>query len=131
LFDLGLSLPELALIGVVALVVLGPERLPKLARTAGLWLGRARRFLTEVKRDIDQEIRSSELDALKDVGKDLRQAGDEFGHAVSDMKQGVEQSVETAAQSAEKPELLEAIEDGGAAGRGPAPEAVPAEHGKV
>jgi len=60
MFDIGFW--ELAIIGVVALLVIGPERLPRVARTAGLWLGRARRFVSTVKADIDREIAA---DALK------------------------------------------------------------------
>jgi sec-independent protein translocase protein TatB len=59
MFDVGFW--ELALIGLVMLVVVGPERLPKLARTAGLWLGRGRRMLSSVKAEIDREIKADEL----------------------------------------------------------------------
>jgi sec-independent protein translocase protein TatB len=59
MFDVGFF--ELLLLGVVALLVVGPERLPKLARTAGMWLGRGRRFITSVKEDIDREIKADEL----------------------------------------------------------------------
>lgn len=59
MFDVGFF--ELLLIGVVALLVVGPERLPKVARTAGMWLGRGRRFITNVKDDIDREIKADEL----------------------------------------------------------------------
>jgi sec-independent protein translocase protein TatB len=59
MFDIGAL--ELILIGVVALLVVGPERLPKLARTAGLWAGRARRAFMSVKDEIDREIKSDEL----------------------------------------------------------------------
>ena len=59
MFDIGFW--ELAIIGVVALLVIGPERLPRGARTAGLWLGRARRFVSTVKADIDREIAADEL----------------------------------------------------------------------
>jgi sec-independent protein translocase protein TatB len=59
MFDIGFW--ELLVIGVVALLVIGPERLPKVARTAGLWLGRARRFVSSVKADIDREIAAEEL----------------------------------------------------------------------
>lgn len=52
---------ELALIGVVMLLVVGPERLPKVARTAGLWVGKARRTLSAVKSEIDREIKAEEL----------------------------------------------------------------------
>jgi len=59
MFDIGAL--ELVLVGVVALLVVGPERLPKLARTAGLWVGRARRALLSVKQEIDREIKAEEL----------------------------------------------------------------------
>lgn len=59
MFDIGFW--ELTVIGVVALLVIGPERLPRVARTAGLWLGRARRFVTSVKADIDRELAAEEL----------------------------------------------------------------------
>ena len=59
MFDVGFW--ELMLIGVVALVVIGPERLPGVARTAGKWLGKGKRMLTDVKAEIDQEIKAEEL----------------------------------------------------------------------
>jgi len=59
MFDIGFW--ELLVIGVVALLVIGPERLPKVARTTGLWVGRARRFVATVKADIDREIAADEL----------------------------------------------------------------------
>lgn len=59
MFDVGFW--ELVLIAVVALVVIGPERLPKVARIAGMWLGRARRTLASVKAEIDRELKTAEL----------------------------------------------------------------------
>lgn len=59
MFDIGAL--ELILVGVVALLVVGPERLPKLARTAGLWVGHARRALVSVKEEIDREVKAEEL----------------------------------------------------------------------
>lgn len=59
MFDVGFW--ELALIGLVALLVVGPERLPRIARTAGLWIGRARRTLGSVKAEIDRELKAEEL----------------------------------------------------------------------
>jgi sec-independent protein translocase protein TatB len=52
---------ELILIMVVALLVVGPERLPGVARQAGLWIGKARRFVNSVRSDIEREIRSEEI----------------------------------------------------------------------
>ncbi len=52
---------EMVMVGVVALIVVGPERLPGLARTVGLWLGRTRYFVSSVKAEIDREIRADAL----------------------------------------------------------------------
>ncbi len=65
MFDVGFW--ELAIIGVVALVIVGPERLPGLARTVGLWVGKGRRMISEVKRDIDRELKASEMADLSSV----------------------------------------------------------------
>ena len=64
MFDIGFI--ELCLIGVVALLVIGPERLPSVARTAGLWFGRMRRFVTTVKADIDQQLKAEDLKKIMD-----------------------------------------------------------------
>ena len=59
MFDVGFW--ELSLIALVALLVIGPERLPKVARVAGLWIGRGRRMIGSVKADIEREIKAEEL----------------------------------------------------------------------
>ncbi|QVL47771.1 MAG: twin-arginine translocase subunit TatB [Thiocapsa sp.] len=64
MFDMGFW--ELLVIGVVALVVIGPERLPRVARIAGLWLGRARRTLSSVQNEIRRELRADELKEILD-----------------------------------------------------------------
>jgi sec-independent protein translocase protein TatB len=64
MFDIGFW--ELAVIAVVALLVIGPERLPKVARTAGLWVGRMRGFVMSVKADVDRELRAEELKRIMD-----------------------------------------------------------------
>ena len=76
MFDVGFW--EITVIAVIALIVIGPERLPKAARTAGLWVGKARRMVADVKSDIDREIRESELDELKNVGEELNKTKNEF-----------------------------------------------------
>ncbi len=63
MFDVGLS--ELMVIAAVALVVIGPERLPKVARTAGLLLGRLQRYVSDVKSDINREMQLDELKKLQ------------------------------------------------------------------
>ncbi|CAN5275762.1 Sec-independent protein translocase protein TatB [soil metagenome] len=69
MIDLGLS--KLMLIGVVALVVIGPEKLPKVARMAGTLFGRAQRYINQVKSEVSREI---ELDELRKMQKDVTDA---------------------------------------------------------
>lgn len=59
MFDIGFS--EIVFIMVIALLVVGPERLPRIARTAGLWVGKLRGFVSSVKADIDKELATEEL----------------------------------------------------------------------
>lgn len=67
MFDIGFS--ELLVIGIVALVVIGPERLPKVARTVGTWLGKLNRYAAQVKEDVNREMRLEELKKLQDEMK--------------------------------------------------------------
>jgi sec-independent protein translocase protein TatB len=64
MFDIGFS--ELMVIGVVALVVIGPERLPRVARTLGVLFGRLQRYVTQVKSDISREMELADLGKVKD-----------------------------------------------------------------
>ena len=73
MIDLGLS--KLAIIGVVALVVIGPEKLPKVARMAGTLYGRAQRYLHDVKSEVSREI---ELDELRNLSKEVHDTATEF-----------------------------------------------------
>src|SRR3954469_5622204 len=84
MFDIGFS--ELMVIAVVALVVLGPERLPRVARTAGHLFGRLQRYVNDVKADINREI---ELDELR-----------KFKSTFEDAARDVEQTVHTEAAKA-------------------------------
>lgn len=72
MFDIGFW--ELALIGILALVVLGPKRLPEAARTAGRWVGKLRAFISDVKQDIDREIENGDLADLRRLKDELSQA---------------------------------------------------------
>ena len=67
MFDIGFS--ELILIGVVALLVLGPDRLPGAARVAGLWLGRIKRSFNTIKEDVEREL------GADDIRRELRNEG--------------------------------------------------------
>ena len=68
MFDIGFS--ELMVIGVVALVVIGPERLPKVARTLGHLFGKLQRYVTQVKSDINREMEMAELGKVKSEFED-------------------------------------------------------------
>lgn len=81
------------LIGVVALVVIGPERLPGVARTAGKWLGKGKRFLTDVKADIDQELKAEELKRIIEVqrqNKPLQEIIDSATESMNEIKTDTE-----------------------------------------
>jgi len=87
MFDIGFF--ELALIGIVALLVVGPERLPQVAKTAGLWVGKGKRFLASVKQDIDRELKAEEL---KKILHDQNQSNPlhEIQDTLSETKQAIE-----------------------------------------
>jgi sec-independent protein translocase protein TatB len=69
MIDIGLT--KIALIGVVALIVIGPEKLPKVARMAGSLFGRAQRYINQVKSEVSREM---ELDELRKMQKDMQDA---------------------------------------------------------
>lgn len=77
---------KLALIGAVALVVLGPERLPRVARTVGHLLGKAQRYVADVKAEVNRSIELEELQKMKG----------QFETAVSDVQTSVRQGVDSA-----------------------------------
>ncbi len=88
MFDVGFW--ELAIIGIVALLILGPERLPQAARTAGLWIGKARRMLGELKADFDREIREHAPADLESVKHDIESAGGAFQQAAQDVNEAMQ-----------------------------------------
>ncbi|MGH8683507.1 MAG: Sec-independent protein translocase protein TatB [Burkholderiales bacterium] len=96
MFDIGFS--ELLVIAVVALLVIGPERLPKVARTAGHMFGRLQRYVNDVKADIQREMELDELrklrsefedaarsveDSVHEVDRQVRAVGDDLNQAVA------------------------------------------------
>ncbi|NIK41537.1 sec-independent protein translocase protein TatB [Xanthomonas arboricola] len=87
MFDIGVG--ELTLIAIVALVVLGPERLPKAARFAGLWVRRARMQWDSVKQELERELEAEELKrSLQDVQASLREAEDQLRNKQQHLEQG-------------------------------------------
>jgi sec-independent protein translocase protein TatB len=88
MIDLGLS--KLAVIGVVALIVIGPERLPKVARMAGTLYGRAQRYLHDVKSEVSREI---EMEELRNLHKEVQETAQSFKTEVESFGSEVENTV--------------------------------------
>jgi len=116
MFDV--SFTELLTIGVVALIVIGPERLPKVARTIGHLLGRAQRYVNDVKSDIRREM---ELEELRNLRKEMEDAARSLETTVKtnveELHKGlneVQQTVEGAARD---------VKDAASGTQGPAAEA--------
>lgn len=91
MIDLGLT--KLAILGVVALVVIGPERLPKVARMAGTLYGRAQRYLHEVKSEVSREI---ELDELRNLKKEVEETANTIRSDVQSQLQETFDDVDSA-----------------------------------
>lgn len=92
MFDVGFS--ELIVISIVALVVIGPERLPKVARTVGHLLGRMQRYVNDVKTDISREM---QLDELKKLQAEVQDSARNFERSMSNELQGIQKVVEPTA----------------------------------
>ena len=104
MFDVGFQ--ELALISIIALIVVGPERLPKMARTVGLWAGKIRYYVGQVKNDIEREVRAQELKEMLDKPAggldDLYKVAEETKGALDEAKAGIE-SVPTGIPTPDEP----------------------------
>src|SRR5216110_1089011 len=105
MFDIGFS--ELLVIGLVALIVIGPEKLPRVARTLGHLAGRLQRYVADVKADINREV---ELDELRKMRDSMQQAASNFQSSVnSEISKAsaevskVESELNAAAASLDKP----------------------------
>lgn len=106
MFDIGFS--ELIVIALVALIVIGPERLPRVARTLGALLGRAQRYVNDVKADIQREVNLDELkdlkstfqDAAKEVENSVTQVGAQFQAEADALNRSVSAEDETKAEPA-------------------------------
>jgi sec-independent protein translocase protein TatB len=96
--DLGLS--KMALIGVVALMVIGPEKLPRVARTVGTLLGKAQRYVADVKAEVNRSMELDELRKMKDtVESAARDVESSVSSATSDFEKQWEEATSTASSS--------------------------------
>jgi len=100
MFDI--SFGELMIIGAVALVVIGPERLPRVARTAGHFLGRFQRYVAQVKSDIGREMELAELKKLQtsveDAARDIEQTVKSEMHSAEEELRSAETELRKAEQ---------------------------------
>ncbi len=107
MFDIGFS--ELLVIGVVALIVIGPEKLPRVARTVGHLLGRMQRYVADVKADINREMELEELrkmrDSMEKAATDFQSSVDgELSKTADDLNKAVEAKPDEKKQEEKKPE---------------------------
>ena len=105
MFDI--SFVELMLVALVALIVIGPERLPKVARTAGHLLGRLQRYVSDVKSDISREMQIEDLKKLQEQvqeqARDLeRQVNEQMQTIDAGLNQSILESVENRADAPTK-----------------------------
>ncbi len=100
MFDIGFS--KLLLIALVALVVLGPDRLPKLARTAGHLFGRLQRYVATVKADINREMQSSDLQKVKE---DFQAAAKDIEQSVQSSQTQIQESMRSIEADYAKPDV--------------------------
>lgn len=105
MFDFGFS--EMLLVAVVALIVVGPQRLPKVARTAGHLLGRLQRYVADVKADVSREM---QLDELKKLQQQVQEQARELESSVRKQADGIETSVRETASEVER--AVEPMEPG-------------------
>ena len=97
MFDIGFA--ELLIIGIVALLVVGPEKLPGTIRTASLYLNRIRRGFNEIKREVQQELHNDAvMSELRNTGEELKRETQGLGQ---DIKEGVEKIASSASIDAE------------------------------
>lgn len=76
MFDIGFW--EMAFIGIIALVVIGPERLPGVAHRVGIWVGKSRRMLNEVMSDVRKEMKEYDVEQVKTLGGELKSASNQL-----------------------------------------------------
>lgn len=96
MFDIGFS--EMVVVGVVALIVIGPEKLPKVARTVGILLGRAQRYVDGVKSDINRQL---QVDEMKQMQAQMTQQARELENSLTQNVQTIEQNVQLEVKAVE------------------------------
>lgn len=98
MFDVSFS--EILLIAVIALIVIGPERLPKVARMLGLLTGRMQRYVATVKADVEREM---QLDELRKLEQEVRKGSDAVQSGVINEARRIDEAFGSAVAAAEQP----------------------------
>ena len=109
MFDIGFQ--EMAVIGIIGLIVIGPERLPRVARNIGRWVGRVRRYVSQVRDDIEREIHADELREI--MNKPSEKLGDLY--EVAEQTKGALADAKASVDSAAR-EMQAQVDDGGGGG---------------
>lgn len=94
MFDVGFW--ELCLIGLVSLIVIGPEKLPKVARIAGFWIGKTRNMVASVKSEIREELQEEEMRQMLEqhpVVTDFKNIVEETSNSINENTQTIKQSI--------------------------------------
>ncbi len=110
MFDIGFT--ELMVIALVGLIVIGPERMPKVARTVGHLLGRLQRYVSDVKSDINREMQLDELKKLQtqvvDQAHDMER---QVNEQLNSVETSLNQSIVAAGELKPEPEAMPALSD--------------------
>ena len=115
MFDIGFW--ELSVISIVALIVIGPERLPGVARKAGLWVGQMKRFVGNMKTEIDKELKTDELKKILEKQADsagIHEILEEGKSALDEVKNDLNETENTLQAELNRPAIDDSAESTGA-----------------
>ena len=108
MFDIGF--PEIILVSVVALLVIGPDKLPETVRTVALWVGRIRRGLANIKAEIENEIGADEIRQQlhnESIMQEIKKTKEQIGNIVKDAESQLSDIADAATADAEQPKDAE------------------------
>ena len=124
MFDIGFT--EVTLIAVIGLLVIGPERLPRVAREIGLWVGRLRRYVAQVRADIEREVRADELrELVKKPAEELKEAIKETEKTIKETEKTIKDEEKKLESDLKDSEGTKSISGADTTARGEATEKTP------
>ena len=125
MFDIGFT--EVTLIAVIGLLVIGPERLPRVAREIGLWVGRIRRYVSQVRADIEREVRAEELrEIVSKPAQELKEAIKETEKTIRDTEKTIKEEEKKLESDLKGDDGTQSASAAGAAEKGPETAPAPA-----